>query len=143
VRCLAAAIAVAVLGTGALVAQGCGGGGGDDGTAGEPGTGQLQITYIPEPGVKPRAATLVCPATDADARAACEEIESLGRPFDPVPADAACTFIFGGPEQIALYGTWEGERVNTKLTRTNGCEIERYEALAPVLLPLVGGYGGG
>ena len=136
-----AAIGLVGLAVAAVLAAGCGGG--DEGAAGEPGTGQLQITYIPEPGVKPRTATLVCPATEADARAACEEIESLGRPFDPVPADAACTFIFGGPEQIALYGTWEGERVNTKLTRTNGCEIERYEALAPVLLPLVGGYGGG
>ncbi len=141
-RCTAAAIAVLVLGTGALVAQGCGDGGGG-GVAGDPGTGQLQITYIPEPGRTPRTGTLVCPATDTDQRAACEQIESLGRAFDPVPADDACTFIYGGPEQIALYGTWAGERVNTKLTRTNGCEIDRYEALAPVLLPLVGGPGGG
>ena len=56
-RCTAAAIAVLVLGTGALVAQGCGGGGGG-GVAGDPGTGQLQITYIPEPGRTPRTGTL-------------------------------------------------------------------------------------
>ena len=33
--------------------------------------------------------------------------------------------------------------VDTTLTRTNGCEIDRYTSLAPVLLPLVGGPGGG
>ncbi len=142
-RCAAAAIAVLVLGTGVLVAQGCGGGDASGGTAGEPGTGQLQITYIPEPGVKPRTATLVCPATDSDDRAACEQIESLSAAFDPVPPGKGCALIYGGPEQIALYGTWAGERVNTTLTRTDGCEMERYESLAPVLLPLVGGPGGG
>lgn len=143
-RCLAATIAVLALGAGGLVAQGCGGSGDDSGgQAGEPGTGQLEITYIPEPGRKPRTAMLVCPATDVDQQQACEEIESLSAAFDPVPADVACTEIYGGPEQISLMGTWAGERVRTTLTRTNGCEIDRYTALAPVLLPLVGGPGGG
>jgi hypothetical protein len=140
----AAAIAVVALGLGGLVVQGCGGSGGDlSGPAGEPGTGQLEITYIPEPGRTPRTAMLVCPATDVDEQQACEQIESLSDAFDPVPADVACTEVYGGPEQISLMGTWAGERVRTTLTRTNGCEIDRYEALAPVLLPLVGGPGGG
>jgi hypothetical protein len=60
-----------------------------------------------------------------------------------VPADRVCTDIYGGPEQITLVGTWAGEAVDTTLTRTNGCESDRYESLAPVLLPLVGGPGGG
>ena len=82
-------------------------------------------------------ATLVCPATTTDQQEACEEIESLTSAFDPVAPDAACTEIYGGPEQIGLYGTWGGQRVDTTLNRTNGCEIARYEALAPVLLPLL------
>ncbi len=139
-RSAAIAAALGALALGGLVATGCGDGGG---TAGGPGTGNLTITYIPEPGVGARTATLACPATGSDQRVACEEIESLSSAFDPVPGDTACTEIYGGPEQITLSGTWAGEPVDTTLTRTNGCEIDRYEALAPVLLPLVGGPGGG
>lgn len=141
-RCLAATLAVLALGATGLVIQGCGDGAGG-GAAGDPGTGNLQITYIPEPGVTPRKADLVCPASTADDTAACEQIESLTPAFDPVPADQACSQQYGGPEQIVLSGTWAGKPVDTTLTRTNGCEIDRYEALAPVLLPLVGGPGGG
>ena len=144
-RCLAATIALLALGAGGLVMQGCGDGSGSGaaGAGGDPGTGNLQITYIPEPGTKPRQADLVCPATATDAAAACEQIESLTAAFDPVPADQACSQQYGGPEQIVLYGRWAGNPVDTTLTRTNGCEIDRYESLAPVLLPLVGGPGGG
>ena len=141
-RCLAATLAVLAVGATGLVIQGCGDGAGG-GAAGDPGTGNLQITYIPEPGVTPRKADLVCPASTADDTAACEEIESLTPAFDPVPADQACSQQYGGPEQVVLSGTWAGKPVDTTLTRTNGCEIDRYEALAPVLLPLVGGPGGG
>ena len=141
-RCLAATLAVLAVGATGLVIQGCGDGAGG-GAAGDPGTGNLQITYIPEPGVTPRKADLVCPASTADDTAACEQIESLTPAFDPVPADQVCSQQYGGPEQIVLSGTWAGKPVDTTLTRTNGCEIDRYEALAPVLLPLVGGPGGG
>ena len=144
-RCLAATIAVLALGATGLVIQGCGdgSGGGAGGAGGDPGTGNLQITYIPEPGVTPRKADLVCPASTADDAAACEQIESLTPAFDPVPADQVCSQQYGGPEQIVLSGTWAGKSVDTTLTRTNGCEIDRYASLAPVLLPLVGGPGGG
>ena len=143
-RCWAAAVAVLVLGVGAIAWQGCGGGAdGGGGAAGEPGTGVLQITYIPEPGRTPRTATLTCPADTSDGRAACEQIEGLSAAFDPVPDDVACTEIYGGPEQILIRGQWAGESVETTLTRINGCEIDRYASLAPVLLPLVGGPGGG
>ena len=142
-RCSWATAAVLALGMGVLVAQGCGGGADGGGTAGEPGTGTLQITYIPEPGRTPRMATLSCPATGTEERAACEQIESLSGAFDPLPADVVCTQVYGGPEQILIRGTWAGESVETTLTRTDGCEIDRYASLAPVLLPLVGGPGGG
>ena len=142
-RCSWATAAVLALGMGVLVAQGCGGGADGGGTAGEPGTGTLQITCIPEPGRTPRTATLSCPATGTEERAACEQIESLSGAFDPLPADAVCTQVYGGPEQILIRGEWAGKSVETTLMRTDGCEIDRYASLAPVLLPLVGGPGGG
>ena len=141
-RCLAATLAVLALGAAGLVMQGCG----NDAPApqaGDASSGNLQITYIPEPGVTPRRADLMCPASTADGAAACEQVESLTPAFDPVPADQVCSQQYGGPEQIVLSGTWAGESVDTTLTRTNGCEIDRYASLAPVLLPLVGGPGGG
>lgn len=134
---LAGAIA---LGAGALA--GCGGGDAapaDDLT----GTGQLELRYVPDAGVTPRTGSLVCPATETDQQQACEQLVGLDDPFAEVPADTACSRIYGGPEQITANGTWEGRPVNTTFTRTNGCEIDRYGDVAPVLLPLVGGPGGG
>jgi hypothetical protein len=136
-------ITVLALGAGVLVAQGCGSEAGGGGSAGEPGTGNLNITYIPEPGVTPRQAELVCPSDSTEGRAACEQVESLSAAFNPVPADQVCSQEYGGPEQIVIYGRWAGDPVDTTLTRTNGCEIDRYASLAAVLLPLVGGPGGG
>lgn len=125
------------------VMAGCGSGGAGGGASGQPATGNLQITYIAEPGTTPRQADLICPGDGPDALAACEQVESLSGAFDPVPGDQACSQQYGGPEQIRVYGEWAGRNVNTTLTRTNGCEIDRYASLAPVLLPLVGGPGGG
>ena len=139
-RCLAATLAVLALGGAGLVTQGCGE---DADTARDPAAGNLQITYIPDQGVTPRVAVLTCPGVDTEEAVACKQLESLSAAFDPVPADQVCTAIYGGPEQITLVGTWAGEAVDTTLTRTNGCESDRYESLAPVLLPLVGGPGGG
>jgi hypothetical protein len=130
----------AALSAGALV--GCGGdttGGVTDLT----GTGDLAITYVPDVGVTPRTAALVCPADGVDGRQACEQLEGLGDPFAEVAPDTACTAVYGGPEQMRVAGTWEGRAVERTFTRTNGCEIDAYASVAPALLPLVGGPGGG
>jgi hypothetical protein len=113
----------------ALVSAGCG-----SGTAG--GTAMLTITVQDGAGGAPRVWTLTCdpPGGDhPDPAAACAAIDAAPRPFAPVPADMACTEIYGGPETATITGTWRGEPVDAAYRRTDGCEIARWTALAPVL----------
>ena len=44
-----------------------------------------------------------------------------------------CTQQYGGPETATITGTWQGEPVNSTLSRKNGCEIARWDALKDVL----------
>jgi hypothetical protein len=70
---------------------------------------------------------------------ACAKLEAGGaRLFAATPPDTACTQIYGGPQRARIVGTVGGKRVWTTITRTNGCEIARWQRLAPWLLPLGG-----
>ncbi|MFF1645120.1 SSI family serine proteinase inhibitor [Streptomyces sp. NPDC058240] len=75
------------------------------------------------------------------ARHACDRLDELtgegADPFAPVPEDALCTQQFGGPATARVSGTWRGRSVDTVFSRTNGCEIARWNSLRPVL-PNVG-----
>jgi len=50
----------------------------------------------------------------------------MRRPFRPVPADTACTEIYGGPHVAEVRGRFRGRRVSAQFTRTDGCQIERW-----------------
>lgn len=119
----------------ALVATGCmgrtsddeGGGGGD----GAPGT-ELEIAVTPGGEAPTKIWTLRCPdgGTLPDAAGACEQLETMDDPFAPVPKDRACTQIYGGPQEAVVRGTFRGRPVNAHFDRGNGCEIERWDAVA-------------
>jgi hypothetical protein len=47
--------------------------------------------------------------------------------LEPVPADVACTQIFGGPATARVRGDLRGESVDARFDRTDGCEIERWD----------------
>ncbi|MSO44364.1 MAG: hypothetical protein EXQ74_03485 [Thermoleophilia bacterium] len=129
--------AAAVIGASlVLVITGVGCAGGPPETPDDPGTGNLRLTFVSAPGTPPTEATLSCPSGTSDARAACEQLASLTDPFAPVPTDTACTEIYGGPEQLDVSGTWQDQPVTATFTRTNGCEIQRWDATASVLVPL-------
>jgi hypothetical protein len=49
--------------------------------------------------------------------------------FEPVPADRACTELYGGPQTATVRGTWGGETVDATFERTDGCEIDRWDRL--------------
>lgn len=51
----------------------------------------------------------------------------------PVPRDRMCTQVFGGAQTAHITGTWRGEKVDARLSRTNGCEITRWQALIGLL----------
>jgi hypothetical protein len=71
---------------------------------------------------------------EGDGSAACRAAERLEpRDFGPVPDNVACTDIFGGPQTARISGTLRGERVAASFSRTDGCEINRWETVAPLL----------
>ncbi|WP_207223412.1 SSI family serine proteinase inhibitor [Pseudonocardia sediminis] len=98
---------------------------------------RLQVV-VAGSGTQDGTVTLDCADDDATDRAACDRLDEMARTggasaFEPVPADAMCTMQFGGPETAEITGTWDGRPVDASFTRSGGCEIERWEALEPVL----------
>ena len=69
---------------------------------------------------------------------ACAALDAHPDAFAPVRPDMACTMIFGGPEQATITGTFKGEEVSAQFNRGNGCEIERWDSLAPMFKIAVG-----
>ena len=51
----------------------------------------------------------------------------------PVEPDTACTQQFGGPETGSLRGQVRGKAIDARFSRTNGCEIARWDKVAPLL----------
>lgn len=72
--------------------------------------------------------TLTCPdrGTLPQPRRACERLAALEKPFAPTPKSAACTLIYGGPEVATVRGRFRGRTVSARFSRTNGCEIARW-----------------
>ncbi|MFC5801305.1 hypothetical protein ACFPWT_11905, partial [Streptomyces formicae] len=59
--------------------------------------------------------------------------EGGGDPFEGAPEDSMCTQMYGGRATARITGTWQGRTVDATFDRTNGCEIDRWEKLEPVL----------
>jgi hypothetical protein len=70
-----------------------------------------------------------------DAQNACDALDAAKDPWAPVPADMACTMIYGGPQVATVKGSWKGVEVDATFNRTDGCEIARWERIAPLLQP--------
>ncbi len=71
--------------------------------------------------------------------AACRKLDALSAfaPFRPVPNDAVCTQIYGGPAVARVIGRFRGTPVWATFRRRDGCEIDRWKRLRP-LLPAAG-----
>ncbi len=85
-----------------------------------------------------KTARLVCDPQSGnlpDVAAACATLASdAGRAaLDPPPLDQLCTELYGGPAEARIMGTVAGETVDAHLSRVNGCEIQRWRALAALL----------
>ena len=86
--------------------------------------------------------TLSCHPTGGDhprADEACQRLDAVEKdgtdPFAKPAPDEICTFIYGGPQTATVVGTWKGANVDAKFSRSNGCEIARWNAIEPVLSP--------
>lgn len=84
-----------------------------------------------------RTTTLTCDPAGGDhpdPTAACAALAAAGpRAFDPPPGDQVCTQLFGGPQVAVVEGIVAGAPVSARFSRTDGCEIARWDALAPLL----------
>ena len=59
---------------------------------------------------------------------ACRSLAGLSRAqLAPVPADTACTQIYGGPSTARVHGELHGKPVDARFELINGCEIERWD----------------
>jgi hypothetical protein len=97
---------------------------------------RLHITVWASPDAPPRVWELVEDppgGTHPRPAEALHAIEAADRPFAPVPADAVCTQIYGGPARATIEGSWRGQRVSASYDKRNGCEIARWKALSAVL----------
>jgi Subtilisin inhibitor-like len=137
---LAALIALAALGCGSESGDDAagGGGGGSDSTEPRPAPAvEVTVTFWPEgKGGPSHEGTLTCePAggTHPSPDKACLLLASDPEALEPVPADMACTMIYGGPEEASVVGVVNGEEVDAAFSRTNGCELDRWDRMAPLL----------
>jgi hypothetical protein len=60
--------------------------------------------------------------------AACQRLAGLtAAQLKPVPANVACTQIYGGDATARVRGELLGKPVDARFELTNGCEIERWD----------------
>ena len=105
----------------------------DDGGTGSTAPTELDIRVVAAEGAEPTVMTLTCEPAGGDhpnAEAACAKLAAAGSEIlEPVPADQACTLIFGGPQTATVTGTFDGAAVEASFSRDNGCEIDRWDTL--------------
>lgn len=66
--------------------------------------------------------------------AVCRTLARVGwRAFLPVPRDTACAELYGGPQVALVTGLVDGRRVWARLSRVDGCQIERWGRVAGLL----------
>lgn len=113
----------------AIAATGCMGRGGPGG--GSASSTSLEISVSPGGEAPTKLWTLRCPAggTLPNPSRACERLERLDDPFEPVPRNVACTAIYGGPQTAEVRGTFRGKRVEARFNRKDGCELARWNRL--------------
>ncbi|MGY1607186.1 MULTISPECIES: SSI family serine proteinase inhibitor [unclassified Geodermatophilus] len=112
------------------------------GTATAPPGDELVVEVDPGDGGTAERYTLTCGETPGgdhpDPGAACAHLAGLEDPFAPLPADVACTEVYGGPQTARVTGSWDGAPVDVALSRTDGCLIEQWDGLGPLLPGPVG-----
>ncbi|MFE9171946.1 SSI family serine proteinase inhibitor [Streptomyces kebangsaanensis] len=81
------------------------------------------------------------------ARGACDVLDRNTRwgreVFAPVPDDSLCTMQYGGPATAHVTGTWAGRPVDAYYDRGDGCRIDRWNRLVPLLPDLGAPEGSG
>lgn len=120
-----------------LLLAACSAGGQDSLAAQDPPPDVLSVEVDRGDGSPVDAWTLDCQrleqTTHPDPQAACTALQGSAEPFAPLPEDAVCTELYGGPQEARITGTWSGSPVDLTVLRSNGCHIAQWESLVPLL----------
>lgn len=112
-----------------------------DASGGVTATSGDELTVVVDDGTgKQTTWTLTCAdgvvgGDHPDAQNACDAIAAAKSPWAPVPKDMACTQVYGGAQTATVTGTWGGESVDARFARNDGCQIARWDRIAPLLQP--------
>lgn len=107
----------------ALALAGCGGG------SEEPAAAENALTVREFDG---ETLTRTTPLDCGESGGACERVIDILPRLAPDP-DEACTQIYGGPERRVVTGVVDGLAVGVEVSRTDGCQMARYDLLTEAL----------
>ena len=95
----------------------------------DPGAPEHKFRLVAQDGKLQAGTTLPAP------QATLAAVEQFGEDiFFPRPGPPKlCTQQYGGPQVAVVSGTFHGRAVHSVFTRTAGCEIARWTAMAPLL----------
>ncbi len=132
---LAVGALTVLLVTGGCATQDTAGPSPSTGTSADPGTAVRVVVRADGTGAGVTT-SLTCdpPGGDhPDPQGACGLLADGGAALRPVAPDAVCTQQYGGPQVAEISGTVAGEQVSATVTRTDGCEIARWDTLVPLV----------
>jgi len=63
----------------------------------------------------------------------CKKLNTISLEDFQLPSDRACSQQYGGPSLAWVVGTLNGQTVNIEMNVSDGCQIARWNKLAPLL----------
>lgn len=97
----------------------------------------VEVEVRPAEDAAPTTETYACDAEggslDGDEEACAALVEQRAWLVEGDPDDQVCTQQYGGPEVAELRGDVDGQAFERRVDRTDGCGIERWDRLEPVL----------
>lgn len=101
-------------------------------TANAVGKSSLTVTYRESEDAVVQKWTLRCNpvgGTLLRPSSACRKLAKLTAPFEKPSPSEMCTQVYVSEEVAVVRGTWNGSRVHSRFTKSNGCEIRRWKDL--------------
>jgi hypothetical protein len=92
----------------------------------------LKVTYQQTPESTIQKWTLTCQPTAGtikNAKAACRKLLKISQPFAKPDPMQMCSEIYESAEVATVKGTWNGKKISARFSKTNSCEITRWNSL--------------
>lgn len=102
-----------------------------------PGAPEIIFRLVADGSAPAPGSTLPDPAAALEALRLHAEAVFFPQPGPP----QMCTQQYGGPQVAVVTGRYRGRDVNREFSRTDGCEIARWRAMAPLLGGTAGSTG--